>query len=216
MPVPSIERPDLPEHMTWEELQELPDEIAAQIELWEGRVVWARRGPGEHQMAMRRLTEQIERCARVDMQPGSERCWRVNLETNVFFGTNGKSDFVTPDFLVHRCLPPFADVRATDTVLVGEVLSPSNTPIDIEAKRARYASGAIPWYWEVSLQRDTGTIGTVRVYGLDIGHAELPEGVRPLRPANYVLAGEWTTDGGTEVSFPYPFPIDLPWSALSF
>ncbi|MFE3541444.1 Uma2 family endonuclease [Nocardia sp. NPDC059177] len=215
MPVPSIERPDLPERMTWEELENLPAEVAAQIELWEGRVVWVRRGPGEHQMAMRRMTEQIERCARDDMS-NSERCWRVNLETNVFFGNVGKSDFVTPDFLVHRCLPPFADVRATDTLLVGEVLSPSNTQIDIEAKRARYAGGGIPWYWEVTLHRNTGAIGTVRAYGLDIGHAELPQGVRPLRPANYVLAGEWTSADTPDISFPYPFPIDIPWSSLSF
>ncbi|MET7772978.1 hypothetical protein [Nocardia sp. NPDC005366] len=57
----------------------------------------------------------------------------MNLETDVFFGYAGKSDFVTPDFMMRRCLPPGADVRAADTVLVGEVLSPSNTPADIEA-----------------------------------------------------------------------------------
>lgn len=141
--------------MTWEELENLPAQVA----------------------------EQIERCARGDMA-SSERCRRVNLETNVFFGNTGKSDFVTPDFLVHRCLPPFADVHASDTALVGEVLSPSNTQTDMEAKRARYAAGGIPWYWETALHRTTGAIGTVRVYGLDIGHAELPQGVRPLRPGH--------------------------------
>lgn len=88
----SVERPDLPEFMTWEELEDMPDEIASQIELWDGRVVWLRRGPGEHQTAMRRLTNEIERCARSDMSSHSERCWRVNLETNVFFGHTGKSN----------------------------------------------------------------------------------------------------------------------------
>ncbi|WP_433710930.1 hypothetical protein ACQP2U_32395 [Nocardia sp. CA-084685] len=39
MSLPRLERPDLPEYMTWEELERLPGEIAEQIELWEGRVV---------------------------------------------------------------------------------------------------------------------------------------------------------------------------------
>ncbi|MET8800310.1 hypothetical protein ABZV91_28430 [Nocardia sp. NPDC004568] len=46
---PDVERPELPEHMTWEELETLPEEIAERIELWNGRVVWLRRGPHEHQ-----------------------------------------------------------------------------------------------------------------------------------------------------------------------
>jgi len=33
MSLPQIGRPDLPEYMTWEELEQLPEEIAAQIEL---------------------------------------------------------------------------------------------------------------------------------------------------------------------------------------
>lgn len=212
----SVERPDLPEFMTWEELEDLPDEVASQIELWDGRVVWLRRGPGELQTAMRRLTNEFERCAGNDMAAHSGRCWQVNLETDVFFGHTGKSDFVTPDFLVHHCLPPGSDVRATDTVLVGEVLSPSNTPGDIEAKKARYSSGGIPSYWEVELRKDLTGIEALRVYILEIGYAELPPGVRPLRSANYLLAGEWTPDAVAGVSFPYPFSIAVPWSWLAF
>ncbi|MFD8098144.1 hypothetical protein ACFV24_01275 [Nocardia fluminea] len=42
MSLPGFERPDLPEFMTWEELERLPEEIAEQIELWAGRVIpWA-------------------------------------------------------------------------------------------------------------------------------------------------------------------------------
>ncbi|MGW4635596.1 hypothetical protein [Nocardia sp. NPDC004415] len=68
----------------------------------------------------------------------------------------------------------------------------------------------------LALHRTTGAIGTVRVYGLDIGHAELPQGVRPLRPANYVLPGEWTSADTPDIFFPYPFPIEIPWSSLTF
>ncbi|MEU2041608.1 Uma2 family endonuclease [Nocardia niwae] len=217
MPVPRIERPDLPESMTWEELQRLPEEIAEQIELWDGRVVWVRRGPGEHQVFTRRLTNSLERCARKSMSDEPEHCWRVNFETNVFLGRTGKSNFLTPDFLVHRCLEsPYQDVRGNDVVLVGEVLSPSNTQTDIEAEKGRYASAGIPWYWEVTLAREVSAIATVRAYGLDIGHAQLPEGVHPLRAANYILAAEWTDENPDGIEFDFPFPLSIPWTELEY
>ncbi|MEU3014345.1 Uma2 family endonuclease [Nocardia asteroides] len=216
MAMPGVERPDLPAMMTWEELESLPEEIAAQIELWDRRVVWVRRGPGEHQLATLLLTQEIRRCADSDKSAHPERCWRGNLETNVFFGHTGKSDFVTPDFLVHSCLPPGSDVRAADVVLVGEVLSPSNTPSEVEAKKARYAGAGIPSYWEVELAKDLTGIAALRVYILEVGHAELPPGVRPLRNANYLLAGEWAPGSATGISFPYPFPIEMGWAALTF
>ncbi len=202
--------------MTWEELEQLPEEIAAQIELWDGRVVWVRRGPGEHQLATLLLTQEIRRCAGDDMTAHPERCWRGNLETNVFFGRTGKSDFVTPDFLVHRCLPPGTDVRAAEVVLVGEVLSPSNTPAEMEAKKARYAGAGILSYWEVDLTPDLTGVGAIRVYVLEVGHGELPPGVHPLRRSNYLLAGEWTPASAAGISFPFPFPIEIPWAALTF
>ncbi|WP_378736368.1 Uma2 family endonuclease [Nocardia brasiliensis] len=215
MPLPSIERPDLPEYMTWEELERLPEEIAEQIELWDGRVVWVRRGPGEHQTFTRRLTNSLERCAGKAMSESPERCWQVNMETNVFLGHSGKSDFLTPDFLVHRCLEsPYQDVRAIDTVLVGEVLSPSNRQIDIEAKKGRYAGAGIPWYWEITLQQELSAIDTVRAYALETGHGQLPDGVHPLRRANYLLAGEWTHADETGIQIEFPFSIHVPWSEL--
>ncbi|MBF6419211.1 Uma2 family endonuclease [Nocardia farcinica] len=214
---PRIEEPDLPEYMTWEELEQLPAEIADQIELWDGRVVWVRRGPAEHQMFTVRMRNEIERCARKSMSEHPETCWKVNVETNVFLGTSGKSDFLTPDFLVHRCLgAPFQDVRAADTLLVGEVLSPANTHTDIEAKKGRYAGAGIPWYWEVAIARTASAIATVRAYVLETGHGRIPEGVRPLRPANYLLVGEWAPSDAAGVRIEFPFPIDIPWSELEY
>ncbi|RDI49792.1 Uma2 family endonuclease [Nocardia mexicana] len=217
MSLPHIERPDLPEYMTWEELERLPEEVAEQIELWNGRVVWVRRGPSEHQTFTRRMTNEIERCARKAMSEQPQRCWRVESETNVFFGRNGKSDFVTPDFMVYRCPElPYQEVRAADVLLVGEVLSPSNTQIDVEAKKGRYAGANIPWYWEVGLDRDSSAIATVRAYALEIEQGYLVEGVRPLRPVNYILAAEWSRDDVAGIEFEYPLPIRVSWSDLEF
>ncbi|WP_194817559.1 Uma2 family endonuclease [Nocardia sp. XZ_19_385] len=217
MAIPHTERPDLPEYLTWEQLERLPEEIAEQIELWDGRVVWLRRGPGEHQTFTRRLTNELERAARKSMATEPEQCWRVNLETNVFMSPTGKSNFLTPDFVVHRCLDgPYQDLRASDVVLVGEVLSPSNTQSDLEAKKGRYASVGIPWYWEVSLDRDSSAIAMVRAYALEVEHGRLTEGVRPLRPANYLAVREWTPADPGGIEFDFPFPITIPWTDLEF
>lgn len=216
MSTPRVERPDLPDRMTWEELEQLPEEIASQIELWDGRVVWVRRGPAEHQDFTNLLWSALRRSARQAMTEDPEQCWRVSPATNIFLRPNGKSDFLTPDFLVYRCLDaPYSDIRAHDVLLVGEVLSPSNTQIDVESKKARYASVGIPWYWEVVLDRDVGGIAIVRAYALETGHGTLPPGVQPLRPANYLLTGEWAPDdvGGIEIDF--PFRIGIPWADLA-
>ncbi len=225
--------PDLPTHMTWEELELLPDEIAGQIELWEGRVVWARRGPAEHQMCSNLLWAGLRRCAKEDMQNMPEHCWQVLTETNVFLGATTKNDYLTPDFLIYNCLKErFQDILAKDVHLVGEVLSPSNTPKNIEAKKARYASVGIPWYWEVSLGRGPQSATIVHAYALETGHGRLPLGVTPLRQANYILAGEWWSAPPTPedieegvpadklpsegIDITLPFPIHIPWSELEF
>ncbi|MEU1983181.1 Uma2 family endonuclease [Nocardia sp. NPDC019395] len=214
---PEIDRPDLPEYMTWEELEQLPEEIAEQIELWDGRVVWLRRGPGEHQTFTRRMTNTFERCARKSMSEDPETCWTVNLETNVFIGSSGKSDFLTPDFLVYRCLDsPFGDVRAADTLLVGEVLSPSNKQADMEAKKGRYAAAGIPWYWEVTLASARSAIAAVRAYALQTGYGSLPDDVHPLYPTNYLLVDEWTPADENGIHIDHPFPIRIPWTELEY
>jgi hypothetical protein len=49
----------VPEFLDWDGLRQLPEQIAAQIELWNRKVVWNRRGPLEHQrftVRMRNVT----------------------------------------------------------------------------------------------------------------------------------------------------------------
>jgi hypothetical protein len=211
--------------MTWEELERLPEEIAEQIELWNGRVVWTGYEPcehrtfrpGEHQIFTRRLTNSLERCARTDISDHSEHRWVANLATSVFFGGTEKSDFMTPDFVVYRCLgTPYQDVRAGDVVLAGVVLSPGNRVRDMETIRARYADGGIPWYWEVELARDDSAIDVMRAYALQTHPGQLPDGVRALHQANYLVVGEWNHADENGIEFDHPFPISIPWSDLEF
>ncbi|MEU2253265.1 Uma2 family endonuclease [Nocardia xishanensis] len=217
MPPPRVERPELPAYLTWEELERLPEELASQIELWNGRVVWVRRGPFEHQQYTGLLWTALRRSAGRDMAQHSDRCWQVGMETNVFLQPDGKSDFVTPDFLIFRCLEgDYQDIRASDVLLAGEVLSPSNTQTDIEAKKARYAGSGIPWYWEVRLARDPRGIASIRAYVLETAPGQLPEGVRPLRRTNYIVAGEWIPGDTDGIDIDHPFPIHIPWSDLDY
>lgn len=208
---------NIPEYLTWEQLERLPEDIASQIELWNGRVVWLRRPMGEHQKFTVRLHNGLEVWLRKHLSENPEECWRVNIETNVFLGKSDKSDFLTPDFLIHRCLEtPYQEVRAADVLLVGEVLSPSNTIREITAKKSRYASAGIPWYWEISLDPEKSAISEVRAFALESQPGKLPEGVRPLHNANYLLAGEWRPEDVAAVTMNHPFFLEIPWSELEF
>ncbi|WP_228793301.1 Uma2 family endonuclease [Nocardia cyriacigeorgica] len=217
MSSPRIQRPDLPGYMTWDELEQLPAEIAEQIELWEGRVIWLPRGPHEHQEFANLMWSALRRCAREAKGPDPAQRWRVSTGTNVFLGGSEKSDFVTPDFLVHRHLSePYQDLCATDVLLAGEVLDPSDNPADVEPKKARYAGAGIPWYWEVTLPHEERAVAWVHAYALESTHGKLPEGVRPLHPANYLLTGNWSPKDSDAIVAEHPFPIRIPWSELEF
>jgi Uma2 family endonuclease len=204
--------------MTWEQLEQLPDHVAGEIELWNGRVVHCRKPPPEHQRYTGLLWTALRHEAARAMREYPDECWETDFECNVFFGEDGKDDFVTPDFLVYGCREhEFDDIRAFDVRLVGEVLSPANTGPLREAKKGRYADARIPWYWEVDLGRNPRRITAVRSYVLETTLGRLPEGVTPLREANYVLVHQWTPKedkSGIEAGF--PFPIRIPWSDLEF
>lgn len=205
--------PVLPARMTWEELAALPEDLARQIELHDGRVVLVRQGPPRHQRFSRRLAHAIEQCARSDMRERLDHCWQVDVETNVFFNGD-KSDFRTPDFMVYRCQDSGEEyVYAHDVILAGEVLSPANGLNAVEAKKAKYAGGGIPWYWEVDMDGDA--IAAIRAYALELS-ANLPDGVVPLRPRNYILIGEWTPDDSESIMSDHPFQIRIDWDAVAF
>ncbi|MFE3433469.1 Uma2 family endonuclease [Streptomyces sp. NPDC059171] len=201
----------LPETLSWEELQQLPDSIAEGVELWQGKVVWNRRGPLEHQQFAVRMRNALEAAARRAMREetggSDQRCRQVGVETNVFF-TSDRPSFLTPDFLVRRCLPRGADTFATDTVLVGEVLSGSDTPRRRQWRMDRYAEAAIPWYWEIELDSGaTWDVTSVRAYErVTIDRSGLA--VKPLRPSVYVAVGEWEPDGPS-IEFPEPFTLSV-------
>ena len=214
--VPEPSEFDLPEHMTWDELADLPEEVARNIELWDGLPVWVRRPATAHQRFMVRARNALETNARRAMRdagaPCSKHCWEVDVETNVFF-TADKSSFLTPDFLVRRCQPLNADTHAADVVLVGEVLSGSDTPSRRTWKMDRYARAGIPWYWEVELNADRTTVSSVRASARATLSVADPA-VKPLRPVSYALISEWRPSDG-DIVLPLPFDIRISWDDLA-
>lgn len=165
-----------------------------------------------------RMRNAIEADARRAMQQptdnGETPCWEVEVEENVFFAED-KNSCVTPDFMVHRCLPYGSDTTAADVVLAGEVLSRSDTAARRQWKMDRYAAAGIPWYWEVEL--DSGRswdISKISAYELVVvPPAELR--VKLLRPAMYGLAGQWEPRD-VAIQFPEPFDIYISWEDLAF
>lgn len=86
----------------------------------------------------------------------------------------------------------------------------------MDDKRARYARGGIPWYWEVTSEREKSAIAMIRIFALERTHGALPAGVHPLYPANYLLTAKWTPKVSAAIDTEFPFPIQIPWSDLEF
>ncbi|MEU2999809.1 hypothetical protein ABZ684_19945 [Streptomyces sp. NPDC006995] len=208
----------LPETLSWEELQQLSDTIAEGVELWQGKAVWNRRGPLEHQQFAVRMRNALEAAARRAMreEPGGsdQRRWQVGVETNVFF-TSDKSSFLTPTSWSAAAFPaePTPSPRTPSSWVR---CSPARTP---PRRRQwtmdRYAEAAIPWYWEIELDSGaTWDVTSVRAYErVMIDRSGLA--VKPLRPSAYVAVGEWEPDG-LGIEFPEPFTLSVTWEDLAF
>ncbi|MFC9897609.1 Uma2 family endonuclease [Nocardia sp. NPDC127579] len=209
---------ELPKYMTWDELGDLPDEVAGEIELWDGRVVWARTGSPAHQNYSVEFRNALKKRAADEAERNTRDCWRATTETNVFLSHHHKNDFLTPDFMVYRCLPDeFEYVHHNDVALVGEVESPSNTSTDIEHKKARYAAAGIPWYWHVQLSRHPRRVAGVTVFALLRDITEVLPGVSPLHPSNYIAIAEWNPEDDPDgIQINLPFPIVIPWEELEY
>jgi hypothetical protein len=50
----------------------------------------------------------------------------------------------------------------------------------------------------------------------EVARHNLPDGVVPLRPRNYILIGEWTRDDTSGIDAAHPFPIQIGWDELAF
>ncbi|WP_330185323.1 Uma2 family endonuclease [Nocardia sp. NBC_01503] len=208
---PSIDHSRLPERLTWEEFVALPEELAQLVEgLEHGRVIWARTGPRRNQRAAVRFRNALE-TAWSEISGGSPgQCYEADSEQPIFF--TGKDDFLKPDFILYRCLPTDEDdVPAASVVIAGEVLSPSNSVLDMARKTQRYAEAGIPWYWEVEPSKESVR---VRINALLPASEHRPAGVTPLRPYHYEPVASW--EGAGDLAYHLPFPFRIPAASLAY
>jgi hypothetical protein len=134
----------LPERLTLEQFLTLPDELAQMVAgLDRGRVIWARTRPRRDQRAAVRFRNAPETAWAGATGSSPRQCYEADSEQPIFF--TSKDDFPKPDFILYRCLPADEDdVPAAAVVIAGEVLSASNSVLDMSGKTQRYAEAGIP------------------------------------------------------------------------
>ena len=213
MSVPHGDRPDLPECMTWR-TGELPEEIAAQVELWDGRVVWMRRGPAEHQTFTNRIWAawsgafaQIGRTIRSDAcgsPPKPTSFWEPPARTTspwISSYTAASTSHIRTSAPPTSCWSVRCCRRATP--------KPTWKPNEPGTRRpGSLVLGGITGSFGERHRLDPrlrSRIHTRPAAGRD----------RLLRQANYLLAGEWTpADDAASSSGLLPIAID--WADLAY
>ena len=204
--------------MTWEELERLPEEIAAQIEL--GMVMWCglRRGPGEHQIFTRRLME-CTRTLRPQGHVGPNRALLAcQFRDQRLLREDREIRLHDPDFLVHRCLDA---PRTRMSVPAMSAWSARCYRHPTASQRSKQSELVMPTAGSPGTGRSSCASTTARSIPCAPSPSRLapdscPDGVQRMHRANYLLVGEWThaDENGVEIS--HPFPISIPWSELEF
>ncbi|MFD0691155.1 Uma2 family endonuclease [Actinomadura fibrosa] len=189
-----------PQPVTAEEYDALPEEICRMIEVVDGQVVFCAAPTREHQRAVRRLAELLERHARSAAQHGHgwfEVDFDLDLRLQDVPLVNRR-----PDVALYRCPERGQRLRADQAFLVVEVVSPGSETSDTADKLAEYARAAIPSYWIVRL--DGTGVSQVERYQLD-------RAARLYKHVNTLMREE---GGLPEVGSPIPIVID--WAELEY
>lgn len=138
----------------------LPEDVCRQIEVLDGWMVRCERLMPSHQTIARNLANHLwEAVKQADRRDGA--CHRVSNDMDVLFAEEPSFHIRCPDVLVYRCLT--ADrgqwagrPRASDCVLVIEIVSTDSVTTDLRDKRAEYAAAGIPYYWIVRMEANNG------------------------------------------------------------
>lgn len=146
--------------VTLELYESLPEELARQIEVSDGRIIVCSSASDKHQAVQHALLNALAEAARKhDQRRGT--CHRVRADIDVLL-TEVPFNFRRPDLTLFRCLDDSRNGRwrgkptAADTLIAVEIVSPSTISEDLIVKRARYARAGIPSYWILRLAQDDG------------------------------------------------------------
>lgn len=141
--------------MTLDEFIALPEDNSARYELQEGILVVSPRSTRPNQLAIVRLSNQL------DAQMPSE--WESIVDFEMVVRAEEPAILRVPDLLVTRVDGPSARVTAPEVLLAVEVISPGSRNVDLHLKPVEYADAGIPHYWLIDLFPPAPTI---TVFGL--------------------------------------------------
>ena len=151
--------------MTLDVYESLPEDLARGIEVVDGTVIVCHSPSDKHQAVQHALLNVLSDAARkYDQSKGT--CHRVRAGIDVLL-TEVPFHFRTPDLTVFRCLGGGQPGRwqgkpkASDTLIVVEIVSPGSRSEDTLVKRVRYARAGIQHYWIVRLAQDDGPANSV-------------------------------------------------------
>jgi Uma2 family endonuclease len=177
---------DLPDGLSAEEYDALPEDICRRIEVVDGAIIVNAAPRRLHQDICRRLANVLEASCRPDFAVSMD----VDLRLRDIPLLNRR-----PDVVVYRAsLPDDAVLRPQHCVLVVEVMSPGSVTTDQTDKPAEYATAGIPHYWRAEQDPTDGNL-SVFCYRLD--------------PTTGTYASAGVHAGKMAVADPFSVAIDL-------
>jgi Uma2 family endonuclease len=132
---------DLPNGLSAQDYEALPEEICRRIEIVDGAVIVNAAPRRQHQDICRRLANALEAAC----GPALAVSMDVDLRLRDIPLLNRRPDAVVYD----ASLPDDAVLRPEHCVLVVEVMSPGSVTTDQTDKPAEYAAAGIRHYWRV-------------------------------------------------------------------
>jgi Uma2 family endonuclease len=132
---------DLPDGMSAEVYEALPEDICRRIEIVDGAIIVNAAPRRLHQDICRRLANVLEAACRPALAVSTD----VDLRLRDIPLLNRRLDAVVYD----ASLPDDAVLRPEHCVLVVEVMSPGSVTTDQTDKPAEYAAARIPHYWRL-------------------------------------------------------------------
>jgi Uma2 family endonuclease len=177
---------DLPDGLSAEEYDALPEDICRRIEIVDGAIIVNAAPRRLHQDIRRRLASALEAACRPALAVSTD----VDLRLRDIPLLNRRPDAVLYD----ATLPDNAVLRPQHCTLAVEVMSPGSVTTDQTDKPAEYAAAGIPHYWRLELDTARSAL-SVFCYRLD------------PTTASYASAGVHT--GKLTVTDPIAITVDL-------
>lgn len=157
----------IPEQITAEEYEALPEDFCATIEVIDGHIVKCESPSRAHNRVGRRLATTLEQHRK------PEPCLMVETDVDVRLSDIPLS-LRRPDVVVYRCIPDNTRLYSADTLLVVEIVSPdSSFRTDTVEKKADYAAAGIPVYLIVFLMEAGDAVELIEEYRLVEGRYHL-------------------------------------------